>query len=257
MVIAAACNSETILAANLSRSPLLDHVPLQTEWGAGSAAHAYNRALDATSQDIVVFAHQDVFLPRGWEKLLARRIAEVAAIDPDWALIGAFGVGADGPHYGPVWSSSLGMIVGRVPLSPIPALSYDELLIVLRRRSGLRFDTSLPGWHLYGTDIVTEARRQGLGAWITALPCIHNDRYHGVLGQDYVDCYRAMQRKWAGQLPLRSPIIKISRSGLHLWRDRWQAWRDTKDRLGMAIGTDTPVEQLAALCGWSDLTACA
>ena len=36
--------------------------------------------------------------------------------------------------------------------------SFDELLIVLRRDSGLRFDEGLPGWHMYGTDIVQTAR---------------------------------------------------------------------------------------------------
>ena len=148
LVLAAACNSEPILAANLARSPLLAHVPLHTEWGAPSAAAAYNRALEATTAPIVVFAHPDVFLPLGWDALLQARIAEVAARDPNWALMGAFGVGLDGAHHGPVWSSSLGQIVGRISQTPQAVQSYDEMLIVLRRASGLRFDEALPGWHM-------------------------------------------------------------------------------------------------------------
>ncbi len=255
--VAAACNSETILADNLARSPLLADVPLHCEWGAPSAAAAYNRALDATTAPVVVFAHQDVFLPRGWHDILCARISEVAKIDPDWGLIGAFGVGVDGAHHGPVWSSSLGQIIGRVSQAPQPVQSYDEMLIVLRRASGLRFDEGLPGWHMYGTDIVAQARARGISAWTASLPCIHNDRFHQALGPDYVACYRAMQRKWAGQLPLLTPITKISRSGLHLRRDLWSARRSVAFRAGMAVGIETAVEDLARRCGWLDLSASA
>lgn len=256
-VLACASHSEAILQANLARSPCLTTVPLHVERDAPSAAAAYNRALEATGAEVVVFAHHDVFLPQGWDRLLAARLAEVEAQDPDWALYGSFGVGLDAAHVGPVWSSSLGQIVGRVPLAPVEVQSYDELLIVLRRASGLRFDEGLGGWHFYGTDIVAQARARGLKAWAGALPCIHNDRYHEALGPDFTAAYRAMQRKWRQALPLRSPITKISRSGLHLIRDTWRARGSKGFREGMALDTGTPVEVLAARCGWSDLTASA
>lgn len=255
--LACASHSEAILAANLGRSPCLSTLPLHVERDAPSAAVACNRALDATTAEVVVFLHHDVFLPRGWDALLRARLQELAALDPDWALFGPFGVGLDAAHVGPVWSSSLGQIVGRVPLAPVRVQSYDELMIILRRGSGLRFDEGLPGWHLYGTDIVAEAGARGLRAWAGGLPVIHNDRWHPALGEDFAAAYRYLQRKWAARLPLRSPITKISRSGLHLMRDRWQARRSLAFREGMAVGTDTPVEVLAARCGWADLTSSA
>lgn len=245
-----ASHSDAILSANLARSPLLATHVLHVERGAPSAAIAYNGALDATSSPVVVFAHHDVYLPEGWETLLHARLAELPA---DWAVFGCFGIGLDGAHIGPVWSSSLGMIVGRVPMVPVPVQAFDELLIVLRRDSGLRFDESLPGWHMYGTDIVQTARAAGRGAYAGALPCIHNDRYHDSLGADFDEAYRFMQKKWAGVLPLRTPITKISRSGLHLMRDRWRNRKSAPVREGMAVGTDTPVQELAARCGWSAL----
>jgi hypothetical protein len=255
-VIACASNSDAILNANLARSPCLAAIPLHVERGASSAAAAYNRALDATDAEVVIFAHHDVYLPEGWEAVLATRLAEVQAQDPDWALYGSFGVGLDAAHIGPVWSSSLGQIVGRVPLTPVEVQSYDELLIVLRRSSGLRFD-EVTGWHFYGTDIVAQAQARGLRAWAGGLPCIHNDRFHGALGPDFTAAYRAMQRKWRASLPLRSPITKISRSGLHLIRDTWAARGSHDFREGMALDTGTPVEVLAARCGWADLSASA
>lgn len=252
LVIACASHSDAILQANLARSPLIGAgVPLHVEQGAPSAAIAYNRALEATSAPIMVFAHHDVYLPPGWDALLHARLAE---LPHDWALFGSFGIGLDGAHIGPVWSSSLGMIVGRVPMTPQPVQGFDEMLIVLRRASGLRFDEGLPGWHMYGTDIVQTARAAGFGAYAGALPAVHNDRFHGVLGDDFTECYRFMQEKWSARLPLLTPITKITRSGLHLLRDRWRNRRSGDFRKTMAIGTDQPVETLAARCGWSDLT---
>lgn len=250
IVIACASHSDAILNANLARSPLLGDVLLHVERSAASAAVAYNRALDATTAPIVVFAHHDVYLPQGWDAVLAARLAELPA---DWAVFGAFGVGMDGAHIGPVWSSSLGMIVGRVPMGPVAVQSYDEMLIVLRRDAGLRFDPALPGWHMYGTDIAQTARAAGRGAYAGALPTLHNDRYHGALGADFDEAYRFVQRKWASALPIRTPITKISRSGLHLIRDRWRNRRSADFREGMAVGTDHPVETLAARCGWAML----
>lgn len=253
--VACASNSDTILNANLARSPLFAAgIPLHLERDAPSAAIAYNRALDATTAPVVVFAHHDVYLPQGWETVLAARLAEVAAHDPDWALFGAFGVGLDASHIGPVWSSSIGQIVGRVPMGPTRVQSFDELLIVLRRASGLRFDDDAPGWHMYGTDIVTTARARGLHAYAGALPTIHNDRYHEALQSDFVECYTYMRRKWQTMLPLRTPIIKISRSGLHLYRNRWKDLTSKAFRENMAVGTGHSPERLAELCGWSNLT---
>ena len=106
---------------------------------------------------------------------------------------------------------------------------------------------------MYGTDIVQTARARGLHAYAGALPTIHNDRYHEALQSDFVDCYQFMRRKWRADLPLRTPIIKISRSGLHLYRNRWSDYSSADFRANMAVGLDHSPERLAELCGWSDL----
>jgi hypothetical protein len=117
----------------------------------------------------------------------------------------------------------------------------------------VRFDPALPGWHMYGTDIVQTARAAGRGAYAGALPCIHNDKTHGKLDGGYDIAYRFMQKKWRSHLPIASPITKISRSGLHLLRDRLRSKRTEEFLSTVAVGTDHPVEDLAARCGWSML----
>lgn len=252
--IACASNSDAILAANLAASPCLSEgISLHVERGAASAAVAYNRALDATTGDVVVFAHHDVYLPKGWDALLSARLDELTRLHPDWGVAGAFGIGADSRQFGPVWTSSLGQIIGRVPLHPEPVISFDEMLIVLRRASGLRFDDSQPGWHMYGTDIVCRARAAGKGAFVIGLPCIHNDRFHGALGPDFTESYRWMQARWPQYLPIQTPVTKISRSGLHLMRERWNMRKSLEMRETDAVDTAAPAPELALRCGWADL----
>lgn len=259
IVVATASHDAAILAANLARSPCIarGRVALHVERDAPSAALAYNRALDATDAPVVVFAHHDVFLPQGWEALLQARLAALTRHDPHWAVAGAFGVGLDGAGWGPVWSTSLGQVVGRVGLMPVPVQSLDELLIVLRRASGLRFDAGLPGFHLYGTDIVQAARAAGRGAWALALPLVHNDAYKDRLGADFAGPFRFLQRKWRARLPIRTPVITIAWHGLHLVRAGWRNRRSRPVRQAMAADPATDPGAFAAACGWSDLTAAA
>lgn len=248
-----ASNNPGILAANLARSPLLDRVPLSVIEDAPSAAMAYAQGMAESREDILIFLHHDIFLPPGWDALLRQRIAEVAARDPDWALIGAYGVDDAARGWGPVWSSSLGQIVGHVALSPQPVQSFDELLIVMRRSAGIGWDTDLPGWHLYGTDIVTQARATGLGAYACALPLIHNDGYKDNLDQGFGAAYAHLQKKWSDRLPLRSPIIRISRMGHQLWRARLHNWRAQEVRRSMAVDTGLDPVAIARACGWASV----
>jgi hypothetical protein len=108
---------------------------------------------------------------------------------------------------------------------------------------------------MYGTDIVQQARVAGRGAFAVGLNCIHNDRFHGHVGGAFADCYHYMQRKWPQFLPIRTPVTKISKSGLHLWRERWNMRNSLKYRIVDAVDTGTPPAMLAAHCGWTDLTA--
>lgn len=253
IALACASHSSEILAANLARSPVIRDgtLELHVERNAVSAAVAYNAALDAVTAPVVVFAHHDVYLPQGWERLLEVRLAE---LPDDWAVFGSFGVGLSGASFGPVWSSSLGTIVGQVPMEPEPVQSFDELLIVLRRESGVRFDSALPGWHMYGTDIAQTALAAGHGAYAGALPCVHNDKTHGKMDGGFDIAYRFMQRKWRAKLPINTPVTKISRSGLHFWRNRLRSRGSEEYFSTVSVDTDHPVEKLAARCGWSMLT---
>ena len=250
----AAVNDEACLELNLARSPMIASgaIPLHVERGAPSAAAAYNRGLDATDAPVLLMVHQDVYFPAGWEARLAAAIAAVEAVDPDWGVIGTYGMDIDHRGHGRLWSSSIGGMMGKRVTAPVAVQSLDELLIVVRRAAGLRFDEDPPLWHLYGTDIAQAALAAGSGAWVADLPVIHNDGFHGRLGADFTAGYDHIRRKWPARLPLRSPMVRIDRWGLGLPLYRLRAARSWHARAAMALDTSVDPRIYAARCGWED-----
>jgi hypothetical protein len=255
-VVGCLTNDETVFGRTIARSPMFasGSVPLLVAANPDTTARGINRLIDRTNAPVIVLAHNDVYFPKGWDALLRRRIAEVAAIDPDWAMIGAYGLAEDRRRYGPVWSSSIDSVLGRVSPTPARAHSFGEHLLVIRRASGLRCDEALPHFHFYGTDLPAMARARGLGARIASLPLVHNDRFKPVLGADFTAAYRYVQRKWRHALPLDTPVIRVSWHGLELWRSARAMKRGFAWRQAMASPVETDPAAYAAACGWNDLT---
>ena len=253
--VVVASNSEEVLDRNLCASPMIREglVGLHVERGARSAALAYNRGLDATDAPYIIFAHQDVYFPANWEKRLTQTIERLDREAPNWALVAPFGVTKEGVHTGPVWTSSLGRTVGKPAEGLVPVESFDELAFVLRRDSGLRFDEGLPGYHMYGTDIVQTALSQGMGAYCANLPVVHNDSFHDYLYEDFATSYHYIRRKWVKRLPVRSPMLWISRHGMHLPLQRLRMRKSMEKRRSMAVSTDADPFQYAANSGWAKL----
>lgn len=224
LCLIAAVNNDVVLEQNLASSALVRKNPgiLTAMRDYSSASAAYNAGLDRTSADIAVFAHQDVYLPQGWEEALLRNIAVIEETDPGWGVIGVYGIRDDGGHAGRVWSSGLNRELDTGSNEPARASSIDELLIVLRRGSGLRFDEDLPGFHMYGTDICQTSLERGHGVYVVNAPVVHNSVPVFSLAGGYTHAYCYMRKKWRHRLPIRTTVATItplSLSFLHLkWR---------------------------------------
>lgn len=254
-MVVAAVNDEAVLARNLLASPLLAEagIPLHIERGAPSASVAYNRGIDAAKAagaEIVIFAHQDVWFPPLWEAGLRETLAQLDSRDPGWALLGVFGTAPEGHRVGRVWSSGLGKCVGQPTDGPVQVQGLDELVLILRLASGLRFDEKLPGFHLYGTDIVQSALTGGRTAWAATLPVIHNSRFVASLGGGFAECCAYMTEKWRDRLPLRTPVARLTGRSWPLWRLRFLFWRTKAKRRRAATDHATDPRTLAERCGF-------
>lgn len=245
-----AANSDEVLQECLLSSPDITKVQqIIVKRGFASAGLAYNSGLEKVKTDVVVLAHQDVFLPRGWANVLAQAVEAVSAMDPCWAVLGTFGIGSDRQTAGYVYSTGLKCFVGAPFSEPVEASSLDEMVLVLRRSSGLRFDPQLPGFHFYGTDICLEAMRKGMRSYIVPAVCLHNSNGIRYLPVSFWHAYLYMRRKWWGELPVRTPCTEITRLCMPMigYFLEWPFWYIAH---GHKVGRRLKTPELA----WDDLS---
>jgi hypothetical protein len=191
-------------------------VPLR---GYRSASEAYNVALSECELDIMVFVHQDVYLPRGSSEALSHWTRRVASMDRDWGVCGVVGRTRSGNSAGCAYSTGLDRFVGRPFQEPIEVRTLDEIVLVIRRSSGLRFDEGLRGFHLYGTDICLEAEKRGMRNYVIPCYVLHNSNGIRWLPADFWRAYLYLRRKWWTRLPVVTPCTRITKGCTPIIRD--------------------------------------
>ena len=217
------CGSSGILESNFLASPCLrgfhpHQVLVQRDFV--SASKAYNDAIDQAANDLLVFAHQDVIFPEPWISQLERVVDCLDSEEPNWGVLGCYGVTGDGGYRGYV-HSPLNGIMGRPFERPAPIQTLDEMVLVLRKSSGLRFDERLPHFHLYGTDICLRAAQMGMKSYAISAFCIHNANHYLVLPEEFYECCRHIKRVWKDYLPIYTSCVSISRFNIPLYRRRF------------------------------------
>ncbi len=211
--------SDNFLAAPFFCRPHNHEILVQENFD--SAAKAYNDAIDRSSNDLIVFAHQDVFLPESWPWQLARALDFLGLNDPRWGVLGCFGRSCSGDRLGHVYSSGLGVI--GMPLEhPTPVQTLDEIVLIVRKSSGLRFDENLPHFHLYGTDICLRAAEQGMKNYAISAFCVHNTRQIMVLPREFYACCKYIRRSWREHLPIQTTCVRLTKLNLPVYRMQLQ-----------------------------------
>jgi len=209
--IISAVNNESVLKSCLLTSPDIQsatEVILQA--GYSSAAAAYNSGIQKASTDLLVFVHQDVYLPEGWINVVQEALELLSVQDPHWGVVGVYGITASGRGAGHLYCTGLGCVVLKAFAGAIEVRSLDEVVLIFRKSSGLRFDDRLPGFHLYGTDICLESRRRGMKCYAISAFCVHNTNGYSFLPFAFWKCYWLMRRKWKAELPVAATCSNIT-----------------------------------------------
>jgi len=209
-----AVSDESVLQHTLMASPAINaRCQVITKRGFASAGKAYNAGIEEARHDVVVFAHQDVYLPEDWTSNLECALAQLAVDDPNWGVLGSFGVVKGDPEEkrGYCYSTGLKGILGEPFSNPIQTLSLDELLLVVRRSSGLRFDENMPGFHLYGTDICLQADSRNMNSYIISAFCVHNSNGIKRFPLDFWRSYFYMRKKRWHRLPIATCCTTITK----------------------------------------------
>jgi hypothetical protein len=220
--IVVAVNNMDVLEKNLLRS-------LQLAQGAQhelivkrdypSAGLAYNSAIEESSNDLMMFVHQDIFLPEDWFLELERALSYLEGNRIKWGVLGCYGCSKYAPQgKGTVYTTGLG-VHGTPIVNPEPVEALDEIVLIIRRSSELRFDSRMPHFHLYGTDICLSARERGLGCHAFQAFCIHNTNQILRLPHEYWTCYDYIKKKWRTYLPIYTPCAVVQRFNKERYRE--------------------------------------
>lgn len=225
LLFVAGVNDVATFTQRLWSSPCLrsGRWPLVAHFHAGSAAEAFNAVADSASHraqaDWLVWVHQDVVLPQGWDDTFRAALAASRRRWPQVAVAGLYGVQGAGAQ-----AHRLGHLLdrGRTLREPaaLPALadSLDELLVAVRMDAGLRFEPAL-GYDFYGTDIVLQAQARGLQAVVVDAYCEHWSGtpqfppFPARLVARVGASASAFERKWQDALPVSTPCFDIARVG--------------------------------------------
>jgi Glycosyltransferase like family len=213
--IVVAVNDMGVLQRNLYLSPGIrsENIELIIKRDYRSAALAYNEGLDEAKHDIVIFVHSDMYLPETWFVSLKQSLLCLEAEKVNWGVVGCYGVRKEGKEVrglGRVYSNGMGN-VGLEISRPEPVQTLDEIVLIMRKSSGLRFDPTLPHFHMYGTDICMSAKERGMSAYVIPAYCIHNTNQIVRLPEEFYKCCRHIKNRWRKFLPIFTPCISISR----------------------------------------------
>ena len=164
------CNDWDILGANLLRSALpAVRDGLHVIYESSSAPVGLNALLDRMEGDVGVILHQDVLLSASWDVLVAEQLEKLNG----WAVAGVWGVDENENFVGNIRDVRLpsALCGGKLPARGI---ALDEICLIVNLHSGLRFDTAMKGFDLYGSYACLWAKKQGKEAWILNAPVYHN-----------------------------------------------------------------------------------
>lgn len=210
-----------ILQKNLLLSPCLrdPRHQLIVQENFPSAPRAYNDAIERSVNDLIVFCHDDVFLPELWVSQLNHALDYLQAKDPHWGVLGCAGRTRDNLSWGHLYSSGLG-VLGAPFDQPQTVQTLDEVVLIMRKSSGLRFDNNLSHFHLYGADICLQATKARMKNYAISAFCIHNTRQIIALPKEFYECCRYIKRVWKEDLPIQTTCIRITRFNLPLYLTR-------------------------------------
>ncbi|MEG1455094.1 MAG: hypothetical protein RSC66_05915 [Comamonas sp.] len=213
-----------VLQQRLAQSACLQRggLPWSAYFNSTSAAAAFNPALQAQAAqgaDWLVWVHQDVHFPPGWEDLFRHALRDACAQWPTLAVAGVYGVQGVGAQ-----SVRAGHVLDRGHLlrepAPLPCLvdSLDELLVAVRVDSGLRMDPAM-GFDFYATDLVLQAQEAGMCAAALDAFCEHwsDTPPQGVMPAGLIERIKnnaqAFEHKWSHRLPVKTPCFEIHQPG--------------------------------------------
>jgi hypothetical protein len=202
----------------------VEFIPIENvDHAYASAGAALNHGVSLAKNDVMVFAHQDVYL----HSLTALKRAAGQMQSEGFGALGAVGRGADGRLMGRIRDR---VVLAGEPVERLtPVDTLDEVLFMAPRRQLLEEPLAeLPdlAWHAYAVEYGLRMRRKGRGTGVADIPLTHNSRSINLEGLDVA--HQAVAKIYPEFLPVRTTCGTITNRRAEENRRVWlssQRWR--------------------------------
>ena len=185
-------------------------IPVYNEMNLYSASIAANLAMEITKDRFLLYVHQDVMFKQKASETIARLIKNWSdglavvgsagvreSVHPE--LLGKWGLESiENVNVGSVYDQNDELIWdGCDGFHAVH--SVDEVLMLIDRSSGLRFDPSWRGYHFYGLDFCLQARSTGYRVAVDSIEIKHCGQYSSSIYKDagFLKKLIQLHEKWS------------------------------------------------------------
>ena len=209
--IICASNKPDVLNENLLSSPNISEHEVIVIFGAENVPSAYNRAVTIATEEVLVFVHQDVFLPETFFGELETSINKLNG--EDWGVLGPIGTKLD--HFGDTTIYVGDMVdrgnrLGKCDSLPEEIQTLDEMLLVCKKCDAV-FDENIPTkHHMHGSDVCMNSISKGKRNYAIQAFCYHN--CFGLsyeLPAEFYDAADYIRNKWKEYLPIVTTCTRL------------------------------------------------
>jgi len=166
--------------------------------------------MEIEEAEIGVLAHQDMYFRQGW---IDQMKSQIALLPDSWIVAGIIGKDMDGAICGRVHDMRIPLHFSTNHKFPHPAACFDECCIIVNLKKGFRFDENMPGFDLYGTLCVLQAKEMGGTAWIINAFAEHYcmRSFDWYPGKDFEDCYKWIHKRFPNADRIDTTVIGVER----------------------------------------------
>jgi hypothetical protein len=178
-----------------------------------TAAEGFEQGLRRARHPLVIYVHQDLYLPRGWVRRFREqyRLAQEQHGPPGVAGVWGFARIPGGfARVGTAIDKDRLLCPKILPL-PARCETLDEIVLAFPRDTPLRFDPQL-GFHAYAGDVCLTAETMGLPVVALDALCLHNQLSVAV-PPAFTESAALLGRKWAHKRPFALCCALIDREG--------------------------------------------
>ena len=220
-IVVSVYKDEEVLNNTLLRSPAIKRAnKVMCQNNFRTVSSAYNAAIQECDHDLLVFVHPDVYLPYNWHDAFERSISWLQMNDPEWGVLGLYGVASDGGRHGFTYSTGIGSFLGTPFNKPKQVRTVDEFVFVLRKSSGLFLDEMLPTAqnHLAAADLCISAESKNRRSYVIPCFALHNSNRWSQLPLNFWKSYLYIRNKWRSALPIEAPYTNITKTCMPMFK---------------------------------------